>query len=139
HPPRQRLPALTISCHRSVPHARIGINHQSGAGVAGDILFRNIDIERVTKTNNVWRTWALFQIGDAYNDGAGPIDGVTVSHINVRDHGTSTPILSGFSPTSNIRNVVFDSIRMPGSTGYATSLAELGFTNPVHTANIVVQ
>src|SRR5690606_40512653 len=22
-PPRQRLPALTISCHRSVPHARV--------------------------------------------------------------------------------------------------------------------
>lgn len=117
----------------------IGINHQAGAGTAGDIEFRNIDIERVTKSNGAWRMWALFQVKDAYGDGAGPIDGVTVSHINVRDDGTATPILSGFSPTSNIRNMVFDSIRMPGSTGYATSLAELGFTSPVHTANIVVQ
>jgi polygalacturonase len=117
----------------------IGINHQSGAGTAGTIRFENVDIERVYQTNGTWRMWAMFRIADSYNDGAGPIDGVFVSHINVRDDGTVPPILQGFSATSNIRNVTFDSIRMPGSTGYATSLAELGFTSPTFTANITVQ
>lgn len=117
----------------------IGVNHQSGQGIAGDVVFRNIDIERVTQTNGAWRMWALFQVADSYNDGAGPIDGLTVSHINVRDDGTAVPILKGLSPTSNIRNVVFDSIRMPGSTGYAKNLTELGFTAPVNTANITVK
>ena len=109
----------------------IGIHHKSGAGTAKNVLFSNIDIEYLSYDNDRHRTWFAFMIEDAYKDGAGPISGVRLSHINVRFKGTTPPVLRGFSEASSISGVTFDSIRMPGSTGYARTVADLGITERV--------
>lgn len=116
----------------------IGIHHKSGSGTADDVGFYNIDIERITTSNDGNRTWLLMEINDAYNDGAGPITNTLIRSINVRNAGTTPAILQGFSSTSSIHNVLFERIRMPGVSGYADTLAELKITSPTFTSGITI-
>jgi hypothetical protein len=67
-------------------------------------------------------------IDDTTHDGAGPVEAVTVSRVNVRDRGTTPAKLTGLSDHAGIHGVTFDQIRMPGSSAPATTLAELNLT-----------
>ncbi len=109
----------------------LGIHHKSGAGTARNVLFSNIDVEHLSNDNDKHQTWLAFMIQDAYRDGAGPISDVRLSHINVRFKGSTPAVLRGFSEASSIRRVTFDSVRMPGGTGYARDLADLNITERV--------
>ncbi|MCL7430314.1 glycosyl hydrolase family 28-related protein [Streptomyces sp. YS415] len=111
----------------------IGIHHQAGKGVARNVTFSNIDIERLTYKLDKRQTWISFDIGDQYNDGAGPIDSPLVSHIKVRAKGSTPGTLKGFSATSDIRGLTLDSVKMPGATTYARTLREMNITEVTHT------
>ncbi|MFD5226110.1 hypothetical protein ACFWHT_10875 [Microbacterium sp. NPDC058342] len=117
----------------------IGIHHKSGAGTADDVGFYNIDIERLTTSNDGNRTWLLLKIDDAYGDGAGPITNTLIRSINVRSAGTTPAVMKGFSAASSVQNVLFDKIRMPGASGYATTLADLNITSPSFATGITIQ
>jgi hypothetical protein len=117
-----------VTFSNSVVHdaaVALGIHHKSGAGTARDVAFSNIDVEHLSGDNDKHQTWLAFMIEDAYSDGAGPIAGVRLSHINVRFAGSTPALLAGFSETSSITGVTFDSIRMPGSASYASTPDEL--------------
>ncbi len=116
----------------------IGIHHKSGSGTADDVGFYNIDIERITTSNDGNRTWLLLEINDAYNDGAGPITNTLIRSINVRNAGTTPAIVQGFSTASAVQNVLFEKIRMPGVSGYASTLAELKITAPSFATGITI-
>ena len=116
----------------------IGIHHKAGAGTASGVTFDNIDIERLSATNDNKRTWLAVMINDSVGDGAGPISGVTVRNVNVRDRGTTPALLTGLSAGSAINDVRFDSIRMPGSSGYARTLAALNITAPTFVNRITI-
>jgi polygalacturonase len=109
----------------------VGVHHRAGSGTTSNVLFSNIDIERITWTNDKKRAWATLVVEDALKTGGGRIAGVRFSHINVRDKGTTKVLFSGFSDTATVTGISFDAIRMPGSTGYATTAAELNLAAAV--------
>jgi hypothetical protein len=107
----------------------LGIHHKWGHGVVSGVTFSDIDIENLSYSNDNRRTWLVFLVYDGYNDGAGPVRDVTVRNINVRNKGTTPGVIRGISDTANVSNVTFDSVKMPGSAGYATNLAGMNITD----------
>jgi hypothetical protein len=77
-------------------------------------------------------------IADAANDGGGPITDVTVSHVNVRNRGTTAAKLTGLSASAAISGVQLDSIRMPGTSGYATTLEQMNITDRRFVSGITI-
>jgi hypothetical protein len=117
----------------------IGIDHRAYQAAMTNVTFSNIDIEHIDNGNAGNRTWLAFTIEDQANDGAGPISGIQVKQINICDRGTTAGKLTGFSATSNISKVLFDSIKMPGSTTYATTLTEMNITNQQFVTGVTIK
>lgn len=105
----------------------IGVHHKYGTGTASSIRFENIDIERLTFTNDTNRTWLALWTGTGPN-GVGPITGVRLQDIRVRNAGTTPARVNG-QPGAPITGVELVRILMPGSSSYATTLAQLNLTN----------
>jgi polygalacturonase len=104
----------------------LGVHHKWGHATVSDVTFQNIDIENLSFANDGHRTWLALMVYDGWHDGAGPVRNVTVRDVNVRDKGQTPAPVEGVSETAGIDGVTWDRIRMPGSSGYATSLADLG-------------
>lgn len=107
----------------------IGVHHKYGSGELTDVTFDNIDIERISFSNDGNRTWALFHVQNADGFGGGPVNGLTVKNIHVRNQGVTAGELKGHSSSAMISDIVFDQIVMPGSTTPATNLHEMNITD----------
>jgi hypothetical protein len=68
--------------------------------------------------------------------GSGPITGVKVSNINIYDMGKSPGKIKGLSDDRLVSNISFSNIRVPGKTGFATSLQEMNMTDTTHCRNV---
>lgn len=114
--------------------AGIGIHHKQGGSSCNNITFENIDIENISFQNDDHRTWFVAYIQGNTGTG-GPVSNVTVKNINVRATGTSVPKLVGKAEDILLSNVSFENITFKGSTGAATTLAQMGFadeSDPAH-------
>ncbi|MDQ1645295.1 MAG: hypothetical protein QOJ50_1479 [Cryptosporangiaceae bacterium] len=116
----------------------LGIHHKWGAGTASGITFSNMDIENLSYSNDSRRTWLVFLVYDGYNDGAGPITGVNVTNINVRNKGTTPAVMRGISDTAAISNVTFNSVKMPGASTYATTMAGMNLTDRAFVSGVTI-
>jgi hypothetical protein len=103
------------------------VHHKYGTGTASTIRFENIDIERLSFTNDNNRTWLALWTATGAN-GVGPITGVRLQDIRVRNAGTTAARING-QPGAQITGVELVRILMPGSSTYATTLAQLNLTN----------
>ena len=104
----------------------IGVHHKYGTAAATNIRFDDIDIERLDYANDGNRTWlAMMTEG---SQGVGPVTGVTVSNVKVRNAGTTAARING-QPGALISGVTLHNIVMPGSTAAATTLAQTNLTN----------
>ncbi|MFD8717124.1 hypothetical protein ACFV2H_03610 [Streptomyces sp. NPDC059629] len=97
-----------------------------GAASATNIRFDDIDIERLDVSNDGNRTWPALMTGDT--QGVGPVTGVTVSDVRVRDTGTVPARVNG-RPGAPFTGVTLGHVLMSGSTTPATTLGELNLTN----------
>jgi hypothetical protein len=104
----------------------IGVHHKYGASSATNIRFDDIDIERLDFTNDDNRTWLALMTGST--QGVGPVTGVTISNVKVRDAGTTAARING-QPGAPITGVSLTDIVMPTSTTAATTLAQMNLTN----------
>jgi polygalacturonase len=104
----------------------IGIDHKYGTAAATNITFDNIDIERLDFANDSNRTWLAMMTETS--QGVGPVTGVTVSNVRVRDAGTTAARVNG-QPGALISGVTLSHIVMPGSTSSATTLAQMNLTD----------
>jgi hypothetical protein len=104
----------------------IGVHHKYGAASATNIKFDDIDIERLSFSNDGNRTWLAMMTGST--QGIGPVTGVTVSNVRVRNAGTTAARINGL-PGAPITGVALSHIVMPGSTAAATTLSEVNLTN----------
>ena len=104
----------------------IGVHHKYGTAAATNIRFDDIDIERLTNTNDDNRTWLAMMTGNT--QGVGPVTGVTVSNVRVRDAGTTAARINGL-PGAPITGVTLSHIVMPGSSSPATTLGQMNLTN----------
>ena len=110
----------------------IGIAGSYGTGSVSNITFDNIDIEKISFTNSIWRNWLCFFVQPS----GARLTNVTVKNINVRDRGANPSILNGYSSSEVIDGVTFDNITMAGNTTPATSLDELNITNRSNYKNV---
>lgn len=114
----------------------IGIHHKYGTGAASGIRFQDIDIERLTFSNDGNRTWLALWTG-ATAEGIGPVTDVTIQDVRVRNAGTTAARING-QPGAAISDVDLIRITMPGSSSTATTLAQLGITNVSDATGITV-
>ncbi|MET9596025.1 glycosyl hydrolase family 28 protein [Streptomyces sp. NPDC006516] len=104
----------------------IGVHHKYGSGTASRIRFEDIDVERLSYSNDGNRTWLALWTGNTV--GVGPITGVTVTNARIRDAGTTAARING-QPSAVITGVTLDRVYMPGSSTPATTLAQMNITN----------
>ncbi|AIQ69305.1 hypothetical protein PGRAT_17985 [Paenibacillus graminis] len=70
-------------------------------------------------------------------NGAGPVTGVTVKNITVRDIGESYAKIEG-QEGALITNLTFENVYMPGSTTPATTLQEMNFTDRAYYGGVTI-
>ncbi|MFG2783921.1 hypothetical protein ACGFY7_39575 [Streptomyces prunicolor] len=104
----------------------IGVHHKYGTASATNIKFDDIDIERLSFKNDDNRTWLAMQTGSTA--GIGPVTGVTISNVRVRNAGVTAARINGL-PGAPISGVSLSHIVMPGSTTGATTLSQVNLTN----------
>jgi hypothetical protein len=114
----------------------IGVHHKYGTAAARSVTFDDVDIERLSFSNDGNRTWlALWTATGAL--GTGPVDGVTVSSVRVRNAGTTPARING-QPDALITGVTLRTVRMPGSSAPATTLAQMNITNTSNLGPVTV-
>jgi MFS family permease len=116
----------------------LGIDHKWGTAPVRHVTFDNIDIERVSNSNADHRTWAAFFVDKDNPRGGGPIYGLIVKNIHVRDPGTSGGVLVGRGNSAMIDGVTLENILMPGGSAPATSLSEMDILCVRNATNVLV-
>lgn len=71
----------------------IGVHHKYGTAGATNIKFDDIDIERLSFKNDDNRTWLALMTGNTA--GIGPVTGVTISNVKVRNAGITAARVNG--------------------------------------------
>lgn len=104
------------------------IHHKYGAGTASNVTFEDIDVEEISGKNDDNSAWMTLFTVNHNNNGVGPITGVTVKDITVRDAGESFAKIKG-QEGALITGITFENVYMPGSTKPATTLHEMNFTD----------
>jgi hypothetical protein len=113
----------------------IGVHHKYGAAAATNIAFDDIDVERLSNSNDGNRTWLAMMTGTS--QGIGPVTGVKISNVKVRNAGTTAARVNG-QPGAPISDVALSNIVMPGQTTPATSLAEVNLTDLSDYGNVTI-
>lgn len=104
------------------------IHHKYGVGTVSDVTFENIDVEDISGKNEDNSAWMTMFTVNSSNNGVGPITGVTVKDITVRDAGESFAKIKG-QEGALITGITFENVYMPGSNKPATTLHEMNFTD----------
>ena len=104
----------------------IGVHHKYGTAAATNLTFDDIDIERLSFSNDGNRTWLAMMTGNTA--GIGPVTGVTISNVRVRDAGTTAARINGL-PGAPISDITLSHIEMPGTTTGATTPTQLNLTS----------
>ncbi|MGW5157988.1 glycosyl hydrolase family 28 protein [Nonomuraea wenchangensis] len=104
----------------------MGVHHKYGSGAASQIRFEDVDVERLSYSNDGNRTWLALWTGNTH--GVGPVSGVTVTNARIRNAGTTPGRING-QPGAPITGVTLDRVHMPGSSTSATSLSQMNITN----------
>ncbi|SEE85448.1 Glycosyl hydrolases family 28 [Streptomyces sp. 3213] len=104
----------------------IGVHHKYGTAAATNLRFDDIDIERLSFSNDGNRTWLAMVTGNTA--GIGPVTGVTISNVRVRDAGTTAARINGL-PGAPISDITVSHIVMPGTTTGATTPTQLNLTS----------
>jgi hypothetical protein len=117
----------------------IGIHHKWGTSYVRDVLFDNIEIERLSYQNDDNRVWGVFFMQNGDKKGSGPISNVRVQHIKIYDMGKSPGKIKGIGENCQVSNVLFKHIMLPQLGKPATSLQELRMTDTVNCMIIKVR
>jgi Glycosyl hydrolases family 28 len=112
----------------------LGVHHKYGTAAARTILFENIDVETLSYTNDNNRTWLALWTDE---QGIGPVQGVTVSNVRLRNVGTTPARING-QPGALITGVTLNRVFVHDSTTPATTLAQMNVTNVSNAGPIAV-
>ncbi|WP_262062772.1 glycosyl hydrolase family 28 protein [Streptomyces sp. STR69] len=104
----------------------IGVHYKYGTAAATNLKFDDIDIERLSYKNDDNRTWLALMTGSTA--GTGPVTGITISNVRVRNAGTTAARINGL-PGAPISGITLSHIVMPGTTTGATTPSQLNLTN----------
>ncbi|MEC0229946.1 S-layer homology domain-containing protein [Paenibacillus alba] len=114
------------------------IHHKYGSGAVSNVTFENMDVEDISGFNEDNSAWMTLFTANGGNLGVGPISGITVKNITVRDVGEGAAKIKGL-PDAPISGVTFENVYLPGKTQPATSLYEMNFTNKDNYSGITIK
>ncbi|MDQ0920340.1 S-layer homology domain-containing protein [Paenibacillus sp. V4I5] len=114
------------------------IHHKYGVGTVSNVTFENIDVEDISGKNEDNSAWMTMFTVNHNNNGAGPITGVTVKDITVRDAGESFAKIKG-QEGALITGITFENVYMPGSSKPATTLHEMNFTDRAFYSGVTIK
>jgi hypothetical protein len=116
--------SVVYNCDRG-----IALQHKYGTANYTNVLFENIDIERVTSKTYEGPRWFQCIVENGLKDGGGTIRNVTIRNITVRDAGSRASVLKGLSEKADISGITFENIWMPGDSVPARSLVEMNIVD----------
>nr|WP_145164402.1 discoidin domain-containing protein [Paenibacillus terrae] len=102
------------------------IHHKYGTGKVENVKFERMDVEDISGKNEDNSAWMTMFTVNGGSLGVGPISGVTVKNITVRDAGESFAKING-QDGAMISGLLFENVYMPGSSMPATTLQEMNF------------
>ncbi|MDQ1914368.1 S-layer homology domain-containing protein [Paenibacillus sp. GD4] len=114
------------------------VHHKYGTGEVRNVTFENMDVEDISgknEDNSAWMT--MFTVNNGGN-GVGPITGVTVKNITVRDAGESIIKMKGMEGAL-ITGVTFENVYMPGKSVPATNLYEMNFMDRAYHGPVTIK
>lgn len=114
------------------------VHHKYGTGTVSNVTFENIDVEDISGKNEDNSAWMTMFTVNSGNNGVGPITGVTVKNITVRDAGESFAKIKG-QQNALISNITFENIYMPGSSVPATTLHEMNFMDKQFYSGVLIK
>lgn len=117
----------------------IGIHHKYGNALGSNVLFENIDVERVTWTVSERRTWlALFVEWDYQQEVVGTFGDVTVRNVMIRDLGVTGGEIRGWNSSFTIWKVSLEKIEPQVLGRPARTLEEMGITKIEYAPSIEI-
>lgn len=114
------------------------IHHKYGTGVVSDVRFESMDVEDISGSNEDNSAWMTLFTVNGGNHGVGPIQGVTVKNITVRDAGESFAKIKGVEGAM-ITDLLFENVYMPGSSTPARTLNEMNFLNKEYYSGVTIK
>ncbi|MGO4344198.1 S-layer homology domain-containing protein [Paenibacillus sp. MCAF9] len=114
------------------------IHHKYGSGKVSGITFENMDVEDISGSNEDNSAWMTMFTVNGGNAGVGPITGVTVKNIIVRDIGEGFSKLKGMEG-AKITNITFENVYMPGKSEPAKNLHEMNFLSKEHYSGVTIK
>ncbi|HZL09749.1 MAG TPA: glycosyl hydrolase family 28 protein [Prolixibacteraceae bacterium] len=118
----------------------IAINPRYGNTCVSNITFENIDIEGFSPKISRVPKW-LEIYNSARDTYGGPVTGITIKNINVRDFGETPSVIQGSKRGSEvlyINGVSFVNIRVPNKQEFASSLEEMNIEKNAYTRNVYI-
>lgn len=113
------------------------IHHKYGTGTVSNITFENIDVEDISGKNEDNSAWMTMFTVNGGNFGVGPVTGVTVRNITVRDAGESYAKIKGMEG-AEYTNLIFEYVYMPGSSEPAKTLHEMNFLDKEYYSGVTI-
>ncbi|MDF2936405.1 MAG: coagulation factor 5/8 type domain protein [Paenibacillaceae bacterium] len=114
------------------------IHHKYGTGTINNVVFENMDIEDIDGKNEDNSAWMTMFTVDSGGNGVGPVNGVTVKNITVRDVGDSFSKLKG-QEGAEYTGLTFENVYMPGKTAPAQTLAEMNFLDKEYYSGVIIK
>ncbi|GGF91945.1 hypothetical protein GCM10010912_41170 [Paenibacillus albidus] len=114
------------------------VHHKYGTGSVSNVKFENMDIEDISGKNDDNSAWMTMFTVNSSGNGAGPVTGVTVKNITVRDAGESFAKIKGLEG-AEITDLTFENVYMPGSSMPATTLQEMNFTDRAYYSGVTIK
>lgn len=114
------------------------IHHKYGTGSINNVVFENMDIEEIDGKNEDNSAWMTMFTVDNGGNGVGPVNGVTVKNITVRDVGDSFSKLKGMEG-AEYTDLTFENVYMPGKTVPAQTLAEMNFLDKEYYSGVTIK
>jgi polygalacturonase len=114
------------------------VHHKYGVGSIKNVTFENMDVEDISGKNDDNSAWMTMFTVDSGGNGVGPVTGVTVKNITVRDIGESFAKIKG-QEGAIFSDLTFENVYMPGKNTPATSLFEMNFTDRAFYQGVTVK
>lgn len=114
------------------------IHHKYGTGSIKNVVFENMDVEDISGKNEDNSAWMTMFTVNSGNNGVGPVNGVTVKNITVRDAGESFGKIKGVEG-AEYTGLTFENVYMPGKTEPAQTLVEMNFLDKEYYSGVTIK
>lgn len=117
----------------------MGIHHLFGNSSSKNIVFENIEVERLRGSPGGFSSWLVVIVQEKDDRGVGPIEDVTVKDIRARDQGHARGYIQGYSEDIMVSGVTLSDVYMYTNSTPAKTLKEMNILNTSYSEDIKIR